>query len=312
MARQFRSRSGTICNLAVLVLCCSVFWSSPSQDASVKAPETGDSAASFREIIADNSMLATIAMLICCTILASSEQSKGQSAGAVEARPDLNSFFISNLLCFAAGIVNALAFMHMHMTVSHQSGNTTHTGRLLGHTGFHYGRLLLAFGSGGFVSGFFNVDGESIYHGRYSPLLLSAALATVFGCVICYCKAGTGHEHDETSEALVLWAFGQGIQNAITRKCSSLPVCTTHFTGYWTDFGLGLGAYVRAIVSQEKLPSLIRTVLFGAGILSFLVGGYFAAQIYGTYGPQGALISASLMTLVALGLVPTASRAKAQ
>jgi len=264
-------------------------------------------------MIAQNSLLATVAMLVCCTILASTEQSKGQSAGAVEARPDWSSFlFISSLLCFAAGIINALAFMHMHMTVSHQSGNTTHTGRLLGHEGWTYGRLLLAFFGGGFVSGFYNVDGESIYHGRYSPLLMSAALATVFGCVICYCKENTGHEHDTTSEALVLWAFGQGIQNAITRKCSSLPVCTTHFTGYWTDFGLGLGAYVRAIVSQEKLPNLLRTILFGAGILSFLVGGYVATQIYPTYGPQGALFSASLMTLVALGLVPTAARAKAQ
>merc|ERR1712130_887298 len=34
---------------------------------------------------------------------------------------------------------------------------------------------------------------------------------------------------------VALWAFSQGLQNSITRKCRSLPVCTTHMTGYLTD-----------------------------------------------------------------------------
>ena len=38
---------------------------------------------------------------------------------------------IQNILCFASGLVNALTIFEMGMTVSHQSGNTSHTGRLI-------------------------------------------------------------------------------------------------------------------------------------------------------------------------------------
>ena len=37
---------------------------------------------------------------------------------------------IQNILCFTSGWVNALAIIDMNMTVSHQSGNTSHTGRV--------------------------------------------------------------------------------------------------------------------------------------------------------------------------------------
>ena len=38
---------------------------------------------------------------------------------------------IQNILCFASGLINALCIFDMGMTVSHQSGNTSHTGRLI-------------------------------------------------------------------------------------------------------------------------------------------------------------------------------------
>jgi uncharacterized membrane protein YoaK (UPF0700 family) len=269
------------------------------------------SSSSLQEMLEEHLLLFT--MILCCTVLASTEMNKQEPAGPVEGRKDYDSFvFISSLLCFASGIVNALAFMHMHMTVSHQSGNTTHTGRLLGNDGFKYGRILLAFGGGGFVGGFFKCDGESIYNGRYSACLMSTALATLFGCCICYCKAFFEPEHSDTSDALVIWAFGQGIQNAITRKCTSVPICTTHFTGYWTDFGLGLGYYFRARSREETPPNMMRTFLFGAGIFSFLLGGAAAAQLYPIYGPQAGLISAVIVALVALGFVPIVSGSKAK
>ena len=97
-----------------------------------------------------------------------------------------------------------------------------------------------------FVSGFTKCDQEAIYQGRYSPNLLASAFAVVLGCFVHYCKSESGIANDDASECLFLWAFSQGIQNGITRRCSSLPVCTTHFTGYLTDFGVGLGLWARA------------------------------------------------------------------
>ena len=66
-----------------------------------------------------------------------------------------------------------------------------------------------------------------------------------------------GKEHgcdgnNNTSECLLLFAFSQGIQNGITRRCQTLPICTTHFTGYLTDVGTLLGWCARDGVAGEK------------------------------------------------------------
>ena len=50
---------------------------------------------------------------------------------------------IQNILCFASGLINALCIFDMGMTVSHQSGNTSHTGRLIMRPGL--AQLLLFF-----------------------------------------------------------------------------------------------------------------------------------------------------------------------
>lgn len=41
-------------------------------------------------------------------------------------------------------------------------------------------------------------------------------------------------------------------------RCLSLPICTTHFTGYLTDVGTGLGVWARALVSGENPPTLLK------------------------------------------------------
>ena len=51
---------------------------------------------------------------------------------ASNCRGDYFTFqLIQNILCFASGLINALCIFDMGMTVSHQSGNTSHTGRLI-------------------------------------------------------------------------------------------------------------------------------------------------------------------------------------
>ena len=76
----------------------------------------------------------------------------------------------------------------MGMTVSHQSGNTSHTGRLIMNGAAKFGHLLATFCLGSFFAGYSKADCESIYAGRYSPNLLAAAIAVVAGCVVHYCK----------------------------------------------------------------------------------------------------------------------------
>ncbi|CAK9023303.1 Uncharacterized protein SCF082_LOCUS16154 [Durusdinium trenchii] len=251
---------------------------------------------------------------LCCT-----ENSATPRQGNAEDRADYNSFLmIQNILCFASGIVNALTIIDMGMTVSHQSGNTSHTGRLIMNGGAKFGHLLASFcfgrwasletgisrwRRGSFFAGFSKSDCEAIYSGRYSPNLLAATIAVVLGCTVHYCKEHGGAGNDNTSECLLLFAFSQGIQNGITRRCLSLPICTTHFTGYLTDVGTGFGAWARATMNGEKPPTLLKAEVgvrrrCGSG------SGVAAKELHGPYNMQGALVAAGLMGAISAGLVP--------
>ncbi|CAK9055769.1 unnamed protein product [Durusdinium trenchii] len=240
-----------------------------------------------------------------CGALCMTENSQTPRQGNAEDRADYGSFLmIQNLLCFTSGLVNALCIIDMGMTVSHQSGNTSHTGRLIMAGAAKFGHLLTTFCLGSFFAGFSKADCELIYSGRYSPNMLAAAVAVVAGCMVHYCKEHAGDGNDNTSECLLLFAFSQGIQNGITRRCLSLPICTTHFTGYLTDVGTGFGAWARAVMNGENPPTLLKVLLFAAGILFFGLGGVAAKELHGPYNMQAALISAGLMAAVAGGLVP--------
>ena len=153
--------------------------------------------------------------------------------------------------------------------------------------GIKFFHLMLFFACGSFVSGFTKCDQEAIYQGRYSPNLLASAFAVVLGCFVHYCKSESGIANDDASECLFLWAFSQGIQNGITRRCSSLPVCTTHFTGYLTDFGVGLGLWARAQADGAEPPTLLKVFLFGSGIFFFGLGGVAAMETHPAWGAQG-------------------------
>ena len=170
--------------------------------------------------------------------------------------------------------------------------------------GIKFFHLMLFFACGSFVSGFTKCDQEAIYQGRYSPNLLASAFAVVLGCFVHYCKSESGIANDDASECLLLWAFSQGIQNGITRRCSSLPVCTTHFTGYLTDFGVGLGLWARAQADGAETPTLLKVFLFGSGIFFFGLGGVAAMETHPAWGAQAALIPAAIMAAVAGGLIP--------
>ena len=154
-------------------------------------------------------------------------------------------------------------------------------------------------------------------------------------------KEHGGDGNNNTSECLLLFAFSQGIQNGITRRCQTLPICTTHFTGYLTDVGTLLGWCARDGVAGEKFlkawglrseivvivrftkftaqdmfghpiprepgdhpPFLRKAMLFAAGIFFFGLGGVAAKELHESFSVQAALIAAALMAAVAGGLVP--------
>eukprot|EP00913_Durusdinium_trenchii_P014416 g13522.t1 len=273
MAVQPRRIRGAV----LLGLCLCSIWTFSAQQAFTKTEVIEETDVSTGvKLVAEHPLLFSFLSMALCGALCCTENSATPRQGNAEDRADYNSLLVSasgvcsgewkNILCFASGIVNALTIIDMGMTVSHQSGNTSHTGRLIMNGGAKFGHLLASFCFGSFFAGFSKSDCEAIYSG------------------------------------LTGW-FG-GIQNGITRRCLSLPICTTHFTGYLTDVGTGFGAWARATMNGEKPPTLLKVLLFFAGTLFFLLGGVAAKELHGPYNMQGALVAAGLMGAISAGLVP--------
>eukprot|EP00438_Fugacium_kawagutii_P024122 Skav222758 [mRNA] locus=scaffold600:119844:132414:+ [translate_table: standard] len=305
MAFPQKSRRG-LRGVLLLAMCLCSIWSFSTR-AYTSAEETPEEAGAGVKIVGEHPLLFTFISMFLCGALCCTENSKTAKL-EFGARDYFTFQMIQNILCFASGLVNALTIFEMGMTVSHQSGNTSHTGRLIMDGGAKFGHLLMAFCFGSFFAGYSKSDTELIYSGRYSPNLLASALAVVLGCVVHFCKAHGGEGNDASSECLLLFAFSQGIMNGITRRCQTLPICTTHFTGYLTDVGTLLGWCARDGVVDEKFW---KAMLFLAGIVFFGLGGVAAKELHGTYGMQAALISAGLVAAVAAGLVPVGKKEKA-
>ncbi|CAE7615681.1 Nek1 [Symbiodinium sp. CCMP2592] len=291
----------------LLALGVCALWSFQAHQAfgSATVVEVKEEPSTMVKFVGGHPLLVCFVVMALTGAFACTEVSQATPAGPPEKRPDYNTFLMmQNILCFASGYVNALTIIDMGMTVSHQTGNTSHTGRLIMNGGAAFFHLMAAFAAGSFVAGYSKSDGEAVYQGRYSPNMLASTFCVLGGCLVHYCKAADGSGNDSHSESLLLFAFSQGIQNGVTRRCTSCPICTTHFTGYLTDFGVGLGAWARAQVSGEPSPTLLKVLLFGSGTFFFGLGGVAAKETHGPYGIQAALIPAAIMAAVAGGLFP--------
>jgi uncharacterized membrane protein YoaK (UPF0700 family) len=251
---------------------------------------------------------------LCCVIAKTEVAQKPPAAVPVEKRSDYTTFMLmSAFLSWLSGMVNAMAILEMGMTVAHHTGNASHTGRLLGETATRFFRLMVAYAFGAGVAGYVKVDGEAVYQGRYSPSLLAAAIAVFGGCMIRWFTLSDvpellDYKDGRAAVTLVLWAFSQGIQNAISRKCSSMPVCTTHMTGYLTDFGSNLGGILQATINGEAGPPPQKPAFFGLSIFAFGAGGLCSKIMKPYFGAQACLLPAVLMAATAVGAVPITSK----
>lgn len=242
------------------------------------------------------------ALVVFCTVLAATEMAqKPPKPVPLEKRADfIGVLLMSAFLCLLSGMVNAMAILDMGMTVAHHTGNASHVGRLLGEGAFKFFQLMLAFWFGASVVGFCGSDGEAVFSSRLSPGLLSSGVAVLGGCLIRW----LGEEDPvAVSATLIMWSFSQGILNAITRKCSSSPVSTSHHTGNLTDLGSLLGAALHALKSGDT-PNLRRPFFFAVSIFAYGAGGYAMKLARPQYGAQAVLAPGFLMCVVALGVVP--------
>jgi len=299
---QQRSRTCRALLLLAGALCC--LWvlrrdsSAPSLAQVPSADDDDGLGPVIAGIVEEHALKAAGVVYLVCFLIAKTEPPAPKvqaSATPLEKRADCTQVFLmSAFLSLLSGIVNAVAIIEMGGTVAHHTGNASHTGRLLGSDGARFFALMVAYLAGAGVQGYCKSDGEAVYAGRYSPGLLGSAVAVAGGALIEWLSGNK-------LVSLPILSFSQGLQNAITRKCSSLPVCTTHMTGYLTDIGAGVGAWVKG-GAQEPLP--IRTKFFFLSLSAFMAGGFAAKKMLDTIGVLCALVPAGLMGVTAMGLIP--------
>eukprot|EP00929_Paragymnodinium_shiwhaense_P046557 TRINITY_DN23710_c0_g2_i2.p1 TRINITY_DN23710_c0_g2~~TRINITY_DN23710_c0_g2_i2.p1 ORF type:complete len:111 (+),score=18.82 TRINITY_DN23710_c0_g2_i2:171-503(+) len=99
-----------------------------------------------------------------------------------------------------------------------------------------------------------------------------------------------------------LLAFSQGIMNALTRKCTSMPICCSHVTGYVTDAGAILGTWAASGFRGSSAPSLKKPFIFVVSIGTFALGGFATASLKDSVGLNMLLLSAAGTALSALGV----------
>lgn len=204
--------------------------------------------------------------------------------------------FMNAYLALMSGMVNAVAFIEMGMTVSHMTGNTTHTGRTWGTTGMKFLQIIIAFMVGSGVVGAHNVDTEAWIKRRHSGPLMASAVAVASAMIV---KDAMG----STKMSLLLLAFSQGILNAITRKCTAMPICVSHITGYATDAGSILGAWMKANMNKEDPPSLKKPAIFIVSMITFALGGYLSTLLVPRLGVTTLALPAAGTALAAAGFI---------
>jgi uncharacterized membrane protein YoaK (UPF0700 family) len=213
-------------------------------------------------------------------------------------------------LSFAAGAVNANAFLASQTFVTHLTG-------ILTRLGIHVASLTLMTDYFGvfvcFVVGAMTavvlLDGRRL---RGLPSLPWLPLATV--SLLLVLVAILGHAgvfgafgaYDESRGEFglfMLLAFAMGLQNAAVGNATGSLVRTTHMTGPATDLGVALAFLLIRDLPHEHIEAAKRTVtLRSAKIVAFALGCIASALLVPTLEFLGFLMPASICALVALSL----------
>lgn len=182
------------------------------------------------------------------------------------------------LIAFAAGTVNAGAFLACERFITHVSGVVTQIGL---HAGSwwrltEYLFVLVAFVVGAMASVIplqgRTLRGKTPAYGL--PLWIVSAI--LVGVAILGSKGvfgPIGGRLDETGDfaLLAVIAFAMGLLNATVASTTALAVRTTHMTGPATDFGVHLATATFTSGEERKL-ALRLALLRGGKIAGFAIG----------------------------------------
>lgn len=182
------------------------------------------------------------------------------------------------LLAFAAGAVNAGAFLACQRFVTHVTGTITRIGLDAGAWWLvlDYAIVALCFITGAAASTLF-IDGR---RHRQKDALWAAPLllvATILAAVSAAGAAGVfgtfGGSVESARDFLLLsiLAFAMGLQNASVASTTGNAVRTTHMTGPASDLGVSLGTMLFA-AGEARANARRAAMVRGGKILCFILG----------------------------------------
>jgi uncharacterized membrane protein YoaK (UPF0700 family) len=182
------------------------------------------------------------------------------------------------LLAFAAGAVNASAFLACSRFVTHVTGTVTQIGMDSSSIALalDYAIVLGCFVVGAMMSALF-IDAR--YHQNKRPIhaaplvavsaiLVFIAIAGMFGL---FGEFGGSVERTSDFVFLSILAFAMGLQNAAVATTTGLLVRTTHMTGPATDLGVHLTTAFFT-VGESRAVALRHAALRAGKIAAFAVG----------------------------------------
>ncbi len=192
------------------------------------------------------------------------------------------------MLAMQGGIVNVGGFLELGHFVSHVTG---FSGKMMIEvfnanmlSTFFFALIPIAFLTGAFVSGcMIELHRKQKSAPVYTHIMLFLSL-----CYLCLALLGRNNFLPTFGETaitagnafiLALLCGACGVQNALFTKASGAVVRTTHLTGLFTDFGIGLARLcVKADVTHEKRATILRFGLITSFMLGSFVGVWFFKQ----------------------------------
>ena len=180
-------------------------------------------------------------------------------------------WFGGAVLSFAAGMVNAIAFMSfVHQAATHITGIFTHLSLDIFHQNFsaifQSASAILFFFLGAVFSGIIIRDAQLRMGRRYSLALFVESCLLVLSTLAFRQKLVLGE---------YLACMAAGLQNAMVSTYSGTIVRTTHMTGVLTDFGALMGQWIAGVKVDFRKVQLLLGIL-----LAFFWGGFLGAVIY--------------------------------
>ncbi|MEO5961183.1 MAG: YoaK family protein [Opitutaceae bacterium] len=195
-----------------------------------------------------------------------------------------------SLLAGIAGMVNAVGFLsYAHQAVTHLTGTTTLLALAIVQQRsevLHLCAVIGSFVAGAALSGF-AIEHSMLRLGRrYGAVLFVESMLLAGAAALMASRPAFGS---------YLASAACGLQNAMASSYSGTVLRTAHLTGMFTDFGVGLGHWLRRVETDWKRLRLCANL-----IASFAVGGALGAMLFRRFGTQTLYIPAALTGVVAI------------